>query len=345
MRTALIGYGLGGSAFHAPFVSTTQGMTLSAVVTGNPDRAAEVKKRYPDTEVLPDVAAVWAGDYDLAVITTPNRFHNTHARAALEHGLNVVVDKPFSGTAAEAAELVALADARGKVLVPFHNRRWDGDFRTAQRLIHEGKLGDVHRFESRFERWRPELKDGWKESGDPADLGSIIYDLGTHLVDQAIALFGRPKSVYAEIKALRGGADDDAYLSLTHENGTHSHLWAGALVADLGPRFRVLGSKAAYVKWGMDPQEELLKAGATPGGDGWGEEAEEAWGVLRAGEKTTPVRTEAGAYQDFYAGVANAISKGTPPPVNPWDAVAGLEVIEAATQSAKTGQVTTLPEG
>jgi predicted dehydrogenase len=342
MRTALIGYGLGGSAFHAPFVSTTQGMDLSAVVTGNPERAAEIRKRYPNTEILPSVEAVWKGDYDLAVVTTPNRFHHAHARAALEHGLHVVVDKPFSGTAAEAEDLVTLAASRGKVLVPFHNRRWDGDFRTAQRLVREGVLGDVHRFESRFERWRPELKDTWKESGDPADLGSIIFDLGTHLIDQAIALFGRPRAVYAEIAALRGGADDDAYLSLTHENGVRSHLWAGALVADLGPRFRVLGNKAAYVKWGMDPQEELLKAGAVPGGEGWGEEAESAWGVLRAGVEEEPVKTDAGAYQDFYAGVVNAITSGEAPPVNSWDAVAGLEVIEAATRSVKSGQVVSL---
>lgn len=342
MRTALIGYGLGGSVFHAPFVSTTPNLELSAVVTGNPDRAAEITKRYPDTTVLPNVESVWDGDYDLVVVTTPNRFHNAHTRAALEHGLNVVVDKPFSGTVAEATELVTLAAARGAVLVPFHNRRWDGDFLTAQRLVREGKLGDVHRFESRFERWRPELKDSWKESGDPADLGSIIFDLGTHLIDQAIALFGRPADVYAEISALRGGTDDDAFLALTHENGIRSHLWAGALVADLGPRFRVLGNKAAYVKWGMDPQEELLKAGATPGGKGWGEDSESAWGVLRSGPEEEAVKTEAGAYQNFYAGVAKAISNGEAPPVNPWDAVAGLEVIEAATRSAKSGQVVAL---
>ncbi|MEO6088584.1 MAG: Gfo/Idh/MocA family oxidoreductase [Umezawaea sp.] len=343
MRTALIGYGLGGSAFHAPFLSTTPGLELSAVVTSNPARAAEVRTRYPSAEVLGSVDEVWDGDYDLAVVTTPNRFHHSHAMAALEHGLHVVVDKPFSGSALEARALVELAAARGLLVVPFHNRRWDGDFRTVQRLVAEGTLGSVHRFESRFERWRPELKDTWKESGDPADLGSIVFDLGSHLIDQAIALFGRPVDVYAEIRTLRPGARaaDDAFLALTHAGGVRSHLWAGALVADLGPRFRVLGDSGAYVKHGMDPQEELLKAGAVPG-DGWGEEDESAWGVVRAGDSGTPVRTEAGAYPLFYAGVVEAVASGAAVPVDPWDAVAGLEVVEAAAVSAASREVVAL---
>ncbi|WNV90503.1 Gfo/Idh/MocA family oxidoreductase [Umezawaea sp. Da 62-37] len=344
MRTALIGYGLGGSAFHAPFVHTTPGLELSAVVTGDPGRQAEVRARYPEAEILPSIDDVWAGDYDLAVVTTPNRFHHAHARSALEHGLHVVVDKPFSGTAAEARALVDFAAAQGLVVVPFHNRRWDGDFRTVQKLLADGALGDVHRFESRFERWRPAVKSTWKESGDPADLGSIVFDLGTHLVDQSIALFGPPVEVYAEIATLRAGAqaDDDAFLSLTHRDGTRSHLHMGALVADLGPRFRVLGDKAAYVKCGMDPQEDLLKAGTTPGGDGWGEEPESAWGELRAGGESSPVRTEPGAYQLFYAGVAKAVLHGDAPPVDARDAVSGLEVIEAAAESARTRQVVVL---
>jgi scyllo-inositol 2-dehydrogenase (NADP+) len=340
MRTALIGYGLGGSAFHAPFLSTTPGLELSAVVTGNPERAAEVRDRYPSAEVLSTVDEVWAGRFDLAVVTTPNRFHNAHARAALEHGLHVVVDKPFSGSSEEARALVELAASLGLVVAPFHNRRWDGDFLTARRLVDEGALGNVHRFESRFERWRPELKDTWKESGDPADLGSIVFDLGTHLIDQAIALFGRPVDVYAEIRTLRDGAraEDDAFLALAHEGGVSSHLWAGALTADLGPRFRVLGDRAAYVKYGMDPQEELLKGGAVPG-EGWGSEPAADWGVLRAGASSTPVRTEDGAYQEFYAGVAEAISNGGASPVDPWDAVSGLEVVEAAVLSARGRRV------
>jgi scyllo-inositol 2-dehydrogenase (NADP+) len=221
------------------------------------------------------------------------------------------------------------------MLVPFHNRRWDGDFLTVQELLKASTLGKVHRFESRFERYRPEIKDSWKESGDPKDLGSILYDLGTHLVDQSVALFGRPKTVHAEIATVRPGAkaDDDVFLSLTHDNGVHSHLWMSALAADQGPRFRVLGHDAAYVKYGMDPQEERLKAGDTPATPGWGEEPEEAWGTLNG----KPHKTEPGAYQNFY----KAVAAGTPP-VTPQDALTGLEIIEAAKQSATTGDAVSL---
>jgi predicted dehydrogenase len=344
-RTALVGYGLGGAAFHAPFLDATPGLTLGAVVTSDPERRAAVLQRHPGAEVLPSADEVWrrADEFDLVVITTPNRFHGEHARTALEHGLPAVVDKPFASTAAQARELAALAAERGLPLIPFHNRRWDGDFRTVQRLIGDGALGLVHRFESRFERWRPETKPGWKESGDPADLGSIVYDLGAHLVDQAIALFGRPTSVYAEIATLRDGAvaPDDAFLSLTHAGGEHSQLWMSALAADLGPRFRVLGNRGSYVKHGMDPQEEALKAGATPGGAGWGVEPESAWGVLGTPGATTPESTDPGAYQDFYAGVVRALAGGKPP-VDVLDAAAGLDVIEAAARSAQTRQVVAL---
>ncbi|RKT57400.1 Gfo/Idh/MocA family protein [Saccharothrix australiensis] len=339
MRTALIGYGLGGAAFHAPFIATTEGLTLSAVVTGNPERRAAVLARYPGTEVITAVDEVWrrADEFDLAVVTTPNRHHAAHARSALEHGLHAVVDKPFAGSPAAARALASVAADRGLRLMPFHNRRWDGDFRTVARLVREGALGEVHRWESRFERWRPEPKESWKESGDPADLGSIVYDLGTHLVDQAVALFGRPTAVYAEVRTLRPGAKahDDAFLALTHAGGVVSHLWASALAADRGPRFRVLGDRAAYVKHGMDPQEELLKAGAVPGGTGWGADPEEAWGTLSG----RPVETERGSYQDFYAIVA---AGGTPVPVA--DAITGLEVVKAAFESAETRRTVPLAD-
>lgn len=330
MRTALVGYGLGGAAFHAPFIATTPGLELAAVVTANPKRRAEVAARYPATHLLSSLDEVWSGNFDLVVITTPNRFHATHARQALDHGLNVVVDKPFAASAAEARALASIASSKGLMLVPFHNRRWDGDFLTVRKLLSERTLGRVHRFESRFERYRPEIKESWKESGDPADLGSILFDLGTHLVDQSVALFGRPLAVHAEITTVRPGAkaDDDVFLSLTHENGVRSHLWMSALAADLGPRFRVLGHDGAYVKYGMDPQEERLKAGDTPATPGWGEDPEPNWGKLNG----HPHKTEPGAYQHFYAEVAT----GTPP-VSPQDAVTGLEVIEAAKQSAATG--------
>lgn len=333
MRIALIGYGLGGSTFHAPFIATTPGLTLSAVVTGNASRQDEVRRRYPGAAVVGPPDDLWrqAGDHDLAVVTTPNRYHASHARSALEHGLHVVVDKPFAGSAAEARDLAALAEARGRLLVPFHNRRWDGDFLTVRRLLDTHALGDVHRFESRFERWRPQLKDSWKETDD---LGSIVYDLGTHLVDQAITLFGRPRSVYAEVRALRRGAKahDDAFIALTHD-GTVSHLWMSALAEDQGPRFRVLGDEAAYVKHGMDPQEQALRDGESPASPGWGSEPPEAWGTLSG----RPTPTEPGSYQSFYRTVAAGQA-----PVDVRDAITGLEVVEAALTSAATRSTVSL---
>ncbi|SHG43945.1 Gfo/Idh/MocA family oxidoreductase [Streptoalloteichus hindustanus] len=357
-RVALVGYGLGGSAFHAPFLATTPGMELAAVVTGNPERQAAARDRHPTAEVLPSVAELWrrAAEFDLAVITTPNREHAPLARTALEHGLAVVVDKPFATTSADARQLAELAAARGLLLSVFHNRRWDGDFRTVQRLLTEGRLGRVHRFESRFERWRPEVRAGWKESADPADAGGILFDLGSHLIDQAVALFGRPSRVYAEVSTLRPGAlvDDDAFVALHHpapesapgvSGGPDivSHLWMSALAADLGPRFRVLGDAGAFVKHGLDPQEAALRAGETPGGPEWGTEPPEAWGRLGAGGDVELERTDAGAYQRYYAGVAEALATGAEPPVGAADGVTVLEVIEAAYRSAREGRVVPLP--
>ena len=337
-RVALLGYGVGGSAFHAPFLASTPGLALAAVVTGNPERQAAVRERHPDAEVIPDAARVWrrADEFDLVVITTPNRLHHEQARTALEHGLAAVVDKPFAGTAAQAAELVELARSRGLLLSPFHNRRYDGDFRTVRRLVGSGALGSVHRFESRFERWRPAVKAGWKESADPADLGGITYDLGSHLIDQALVLFGRPTEVYAEIDTRRPGAlvDDDSFVALRHPGGARSHLWMSALAADLGPRFRVLGDRAAYLKHGLDPQEDALRAGETPGGPGWGEEPPDRWGTLGAVGHHLPERTDPGAYQLYYQQVAAALAGRGAEPVTGAEGVAVLEVVEAAYRSA-----------
>ncbi|MDX6741236.1 Gfo/Idh/MocA family oxidoreductase [Actinocorallia sp. A-T 12471] len=334
LRVVLIGYGLGGAAFHAPLISSVPGMMLVAVVTGNPERQEAVRQRYPGVAVLPEPAAVFAEPQhcDLVVVSTPNRTHVTLATGALKAGLPVVVDKPVAVTSAQAREL----ESYGPPVFPYHNRRWDGDFRTARRLIGEGALGEVRRFESRFERWRPEVAESWKESRDPADAGSILYDLGTHLVDQSICLFGPPTHVYAEVDTRRAGAQvpDDVFLGLTHEGGVRSHLWMSATAADLGPRFRVLGSEASYVIHGMDGQEAALRAGRTPREPGWGQMPPETYGLLGVPGRARPVRTDAGAYQDFYKGVAATLQNGAPPPVPMADAIAGLEVIEAALRSA-----------
>lgn len=338
IRVGLIGYGLAGSVFHAPLIASVAGMRLAAVVTRNAERAAQARREHPGVEVVPTAEGLWerACELDLAVVASPNRTHVALARAALAAGLPVVVDKPLAATAAEGEALVEEARRRGLLLSVFQNRRWDGDFLTLRRLLEEGALGEVFRFESRFQRWRLAPKPGWRERGDPAEAGGVLFDLGSHLVDQALVLFGPVSSVYAETDRRRPGVevDDDAFVALTHASGVRSHLWMGAVAAEHGARMRVFGSAAGYVKDGLDVQEAALKAGARPGPAGWGSEPPERWGRMGAGDAWTPVRTEAGAYPAFYAGIAAALRDGTPPPVDPADAVRGLRIMEAARRSA-----------
>jgi scyllo-inositol 2-dehydrogenase (NADP+) len=342
IRVALVGYGLAGSAFHGPLLATTAGLRVDVVVVRDPGRAARATADHPGASVVPDVAAVVAraAELDLAVVATPNATHVAVATALLDAGLAVVVDKPVAPTAAAARALGAHARARGLPLVPFHNRRWDGDLLTMRRLLAEGHLGRVLRFESRFERWRPEPAPapGWKD--DPDAAAGILADLGTHLVDQVIALFGPPATVRAELDVRRAGArvDDDVFVALRWADDRRAHLWASALAAQRGPRFRVLGTAGAYVKHGMDVQEDLLRAGDRPG-PGWGGEDPAAWGHLGVDGSTEPVPTEPGDYPAFYRGLVAHLRDGAPPPV-PWDdAVAGLAVLDAARRSAAGGEI------
>jgi predicted dehydrogenase len=336
----LVGYGPAGEFFHAPLVAATEGLRLDAVVTRDAERAARVARDHPEAAVVPSAEDLLARGPGLVVIASPNRTHVPLATLALSAGVPVVVDKPLSGTAAEALGLAGLARERGVMLTVFHNRRWDGDFRTLAGL----DLGEVHRFESRFERWRPVPKGGWRETGDPAELGGVLYDLGSHLVDQALCLLGPATDVYAETDARREGvaSDDDAFVALTHASGARSHLWMSAVAGQLGPRFRVLGSRGAYVKWGLDPQEDRLRAGERPGGPGWGAEPAERWGLLGVDGGTRAVETLPGAYQEFYAGVLAALTEGAPPPVDPAGAAAVIAVLHAARTAAAERRVVAL---
>jgi scyllo-inositol 2-dehydrogenase (NADP+) len=347
LRAGLIGYGLAGSAFHAPLIATTPGMRLAAVVTSNPERAAEARAKHPGAAIVSSADALWgmADELDVVVVASPNRTHVPLARQALAAGLPVVVDKPLAATAAEGQELVDEASRLGILLTVFQNRRWDGDFLTLRRLLAEGALGEVHRFESRFERWRPRPKEGWREHGDPAEAGGILYDLGSHLVDQALVLFGTVTSVYAEIDRRRPGAqvDDDVFLALTHASSVRSHLWMSALAGDHALRMRVLGSAGVYVKHGMDVQEEALRAGVVPA-EGWGSESRENWGRLGAADEWKAVPTERGAYPEFYAQLASALRHGGPPPVDPADSVRVLRIIEAAHRSVQDRTVVEMDE-
>ncbi|MGA5133314.1 Gfo/Idh/MocA family protein [Streptomyces olivoreticuli] len=354
-RVGLIGYGLAGSVFHAPLIAATDSLALDTVVTANPERQRQAVTEHPGVRTVADTDALFAraDELDLIVIASPNRTHVDFARTALEAGLPVVVDKPLAATAAEAEALADLAEERGLLLSAFQNRRWDNDFRTVRQLVRDGALGDVLRFESRFERWRPRPKGGWRESGDPAEIGGLLYDLGSHVVDQALALFGPAATVYAEVDVRRPGAeaDDDTFIAVTHTNGVRSHLWVSAVTAQLGPRFRVLGSSAGYVKYGLDPQEAALREGLRPTDDrtAWGVEPESAWGRIGAGESPRtgggePVPTLPGDYPAYYAAVAQALRTGGKPPVTAREAAATLRVLEAARVSADQGRTVHIEE-
>lgn len=347
LRVALVGYGPAGSFFHAPLIAATPGLALDTVVTGNSERRAQAAAEHPGVAFAGTADDLWAraGDLDLVVLASPNRTHVPLATAALRAGLPVVVDKPLAATAAEARELAALAEQRELLLTVFHNRRWDSDFRTLRALLERRELGEVHRFESRFERWRPQPKGGWRESGDPAEIGGLLYDLGSHLVDQALTLFGPARLVYAESDVRRPGAaaDDDDFIAITHAGGVRSHLWMSATASRLGPRFRVLGSTGGYVSYGLDSQEAALREGLRPGeGAVWGAEPESAWGTAGTDENVRPVPSLPGDYPAFYAAVDAALREGAPPPVTALEAAAAIEVIEAARQSAATGRAVAL---
>jgi predicted dehydrogenase len=350
LRVALIGYGLGGRAFHAPLIAATPGLRLVTIVTSHPERRAEAAHTFPQAYIADSAEWVWdnAGAHDLVVITTPNRFHAPLARASIAAGIAVAVDKPMAATAQEARDLVAEAARHRVPITAYHNRRWDGEVLTVQKLLAAGELGDVHRYESRLERWRPGAPPAvWRESGAPEDAGGILYDLGPHLIDQARLLFGPVVRLYAELGRLRPGVavEDDVFIALTHQNGVRSHLWASSLAAQTGPRLRVLGSKAAYTKHYSDVQETALRAGKPATESTFGEDIPSQWGVLGAGADVRAIKTERGQYQRFYALTVPWLRDGAPPPVSPADAVAVLEAIDAVRSASAERRVIEFPGG
>lgn len=350
LRVAIIGYGLAGVVFHAPLVAATPGMTVAAIVTSDPERQARARHDYPGASVFPTADALFAGaaQLDLVVVAAPNRAHVPLGLAALEAGLPVVIDKPLAPSVAEAERLTEAARRTGKLLTVFQNRRWDTDFLTARQLIAADALGPVVRLESRFERFRAAPKAGaWRERADPEEAGGLLFDLGAHLIDQALLLFGKPTSVYAEVDTRRPGAqvDDDTFVALRFGGGEVAHLWFSVIPRQSGPRLRVVGLRGVYEKQELDPQEEALRTGARPGDEGWGHEAAAQWGRLYtdiAGLYSQGVvENVPGSYETFYALLRDALRSGGPPPVDPADSVACLRVIESARESARTG--TTVP--
>jgi scyllo-inositol 2-dehydrogenase (NADP+) len=328
IRVGLVGYGLAGAVFHAPLIRACKRMELSAVQTSR-----EAPNRIDNLEALLDRS-------DLVVIASPNITHFPIAKAALEAGKHVVVDKPFTVTLEEADELVRVAKERGRVLTAFHNRRWDSDFLTLKRIL--PRIGAISLYEAHWDRFRPTIKQGWRETDEAG--GGVWYDLGPHLVDQALQLFGMPDSVSADIFAQRPGAKADDYFDVTlHYPSRRVCLRCSALVADPRPRMAAHGSEASFVKFGLDPQEPALKGGADPLDPDFG--IDERTGTLTfpdGGSQSVP--NERGDYLAFYEAVADSILEGAPVPVTPADARDGLLLISLARRASELGQRLPVPD-
>ncbi|WP_299429503.1 oxidoreductase [uncultured Meiothermus sp.] len=330
IHVALIGYGFAGQVFHAPVIRSVPGLRLVTVASSQPEK---VKSDWPDIWVSQTAEEVITHpEIDLVVIATPNQTHFDLAQHALQEGKHVVVDKPFTIRASEARALASLATQRNKVLSVYQNRRWDGDFLTVQRMLQAGTLGEVVHFESHFDRYRPEVRNRWRERAGPGS--GLWYDLGPHLADQALLLFGPPIAVYADMAGQRDNAQATDYFHvLLRYARLRVVLHASALVVGDNPRFEIHGTQGSFIKYGLDPQEEALKRGLRPGVPEWGHDAIEGQLYL-PDQPPQPVPTEPGDYRQFYAGVRDAILQKGPNPILPEQAVQLMELLEAAIQSA-----------
>jgi scyllo-inositol 2-dehydrogenase (NADP+) len=327
IRVGLAGYGLAGSVFHAPLIRACVRMQVSAVLTSR-----DVPERVGSLDELLERS-------DMIVVATPNTTHFEIAAAALKAGKHVVVDKPFALTVDEADELIALAMQHRRVITAFHNRRWDSDFLTVQKVLPE--LGEVMLFEAHWDRFRPEIKRGWREEPRPG--GGVLSDLGPHMIDQALVLFGMPDAVSADILAQRADAEVDDYFDLAlHYGARRVCLRCSTLVTEPRPRFALHGTQGSFVKYGLDPQEAQLKSGMDPGDDGFA--IDESDGAITFGDGGRgKITTERGDYRAFYEGVANTILEGAPAPVDPADARTGLLIIDLARRAAAEGLLLPVP--
>jgi predicted dehydrogenase len=332
----LIGYGMAARVFHAPVIEAVPRLRLRKVVERRGD---DSRRRYPQVEVVGDAGDLLRDEeIQLVVVATPNASHFDLARQSLLAGKHVVVEKPFTNTSAEARQLIDLAQERKLLLSVHQNRRWDGDFLTVRRLLDAGLLGRLVEYESRYDRFRNHPRPGaWRER-EGAGSG-LVFDLGSHLIDQALVLFGRPQAITADIRTQRDFAKaDDNFELILHYDALKATLKAGMLVRAESPRFTLHGSEGSFVKYGLDPQEEALKRGLTPDAQGWGEEPSERWGTLdtQTGGLHLKGRVEtlAGRYQDYYQNVADAIEGRAELAVKASEAWETIRIIELAFQSS-----------
>ncbi|TKC89184.1 oxidoreductase [Trinickia terrae] len=337
LKIGLMGYGYAGKTFHAPVIAHCGHAEVAAIATSQPEQA---RADYPNAEIVADLDALVALEtVECVVVATPNDTHFELAARAIEAGKHVVVDKPVTLSADDARTLALLAKKYGVLFAPFHNRRWDGDFMTVRELVASGELGRITHFESHFDRFRPLVRPRWREEASRG--GGLLFDLGPHLIDQSLALFGAPETVNATVKIHRdeGVAPDYVHLQLGYAD-KEVVLHATALAALEPPRFAIHGTRGSYVKSGLDTQEDQLKAGLRPGHVDFG--AGNPPGLLRMLEGEQEVErslpTRDGNYADFYGTLAAAIHDGAPFPVTPQDAIDVMTIIDLANQSAEEGK-------
>ena len=338
IRVGVAGFGLGGRVFHAPLVSSVEGLELAAVVERSADKA---RNRYPDIAIYRTYdELVNDKSIELIVVTTPSGTHFDAAKQALEAGKNVVVDKPMGVSSAQIAELMCFAAKQNLLICPFHNRRWDSDFRTVQKLFNENGFGRLVHFGSYFDRWRPVPRTGsWKE--DPAQGGGLLLDIGTHLVDQMLVLFGKPDGVSADVTRERDGeGSNDSFMIRLRYKGFTASLGSNCLGSPGRPRYLLRGTKGNYWKWGLDPQEAALDQVSRIAPDApWGQEPPSKWGSLNVdvdgGMVIRPVPATPGDYRIYYAGVRDAMLGKATLPVAPLDAWRTAKLLEWAAQSAE----------
>ncbi|MET0692305.1 MAG: Gfo/Idh/MocA family oxidoreductase [Propionibacteriaceae bacterium] len=340
VRMGLVGYGFGGRYFHAPLIASGPGSALVGVVTRSPERRAEVAQDHPGVAVFDSVEDLVAAGVDAVSVSTPAATHTGLTDELLRRGVPVVSDKPFALDAAAARNTVELAEREGVLLSPYQNRRWDSDLLTLRRLLDADRLGELRRFESAFERWSA-------DPVPPAAGGGLLRDFGSHLVDQALHLFGPVSRVYAETHEVEPESEDAFLLLLQHTGGMRSELTGAWRQSAPRPRFRLSGSEASFVVTSpMDGQEARLLAGRTPASDGdaWGQEPETAWGTLHHGDGSEAVPSERGRWDQFYEQFAAAVRGTGAVPVDPWDAVVTATVLDAARRSAADGTTVDVPD-
>ncbi|MGP8307896.1 oxidoreductase [Vibrio sp. YIC-376] len=335
IKTAVIGYGFSAKTFHIPFVSALDEFELVAISTSNGEAVA---KDWPSAQHYATASNMLIeSDAELVIITAPNDVHFELAKQAIENGKHVIIEKPFVTNVADGETLIALAKEKNRVLSVYHNRRWDGDFLTAKKLIEEKRIGELKHFESHFDRFRPEVRQRWREQA--TDGGGILFDLGSHLIDQALELFGQPDAISAECKMMREGSTNVDYFDVVMHYPNHLAIVHGDLFS-AGPnkRFTLKGTKGTYEKYGLDPQEPRLIEGVLPTEPSWADETSDSYGRFYSEDSSETVATERGGYQHYFIKMAEAIRNNTAPPVNAEDALWNIKLIELAMESSRLGQ-------